>query len=512
MKPDSPSSASTPAAPTPLASYGATFIVCALTTAVALPLHVVLDLANIVMLFLLTVFLVATFLGRGPAVMASFLCVACFDFFLVPPQLSFDVADTQYLVTFAVMLAVGLVTAHLVSRLAEQTRQACAGERQIRQLYAVALDMAGAHTRQQVVEAVRRYLERHRLHSNLLVAANAAELEEQAGSHHALGAMETGFAQSARERNEIIEVDSLAGTGIAIAYFPLRAPSSVCGVLAITPATEDTEELHRQRQAIEALASLTALALERLHYAEATRQAELQIAEERLRTSVLSSLSHDLRTPLTTLVGLADTLTGERGQLPAEIGETAAIIRDQAQAMHRLLSDLLDMARLQGTHTALRREWQPFEDVVGSSLRLTEGGGASPRHVALDLPADLPLLCFDAVLIERVLCNLLDNAFKYAPPGAAVRLSARLAAAQLEIAVCNDGPGFPAARLESIFDLFVRGHDEPSIPGVGLGLAICKAIVVAHGGTIRAENVPGGACVRFTLPCETPPPIEEEAG
>jgi len=169
------------------------------------------------------------------------------------------------------------------------------------------------------------------------------------------------------------------------------------------------------------------------------------------------------------------------------------------------------MARLKSASTPLRREWQPFEDVVGSSLRLAESA-APDRRVTTDLAPGLPLIFFDAVLIERVLCNLLDNAFKYARPGARISLAARKSSADLEVSVCNDGSGFPEGRIASMFDVFVRGANESSIPGAGLGLAICKAIVEAHGGSIGAENRGGGACVRFTLPCLTPPPvaIEEE--
>ncbi|MFA7281588.1 MAG: DUF4118 domain-containing protein, partial [Sterolibacterium sp.] len=281
---------------------------CALTTAAAMPLRPLLDLANIVMLFLLTVFLVATRLGRGPAVMAAFLGVALFDFFFVPPHLSFDVADAQYLVTFAVMLAVGLLTAHLASRLGEQTDQALHSAQETQSLYEVACEMAGALSLEQVSYTTRRFLASRNLDASILIATKDGELNIPVNGDHKLGSIERAFAQSAYHRNEIVEADALAGTGIAVAFFPLRAPSSVRGILAITPRTDDTMALRSLRQAIEAVASLVALALERLHYVEAAQRAELQIAEERLRTSVLSSLSHDLRTPLTTLVGLADSL------------------------------------------------------------------------------------------------------------------------------------------------------------------------------------------------------------
>ena len=491
------------------ARLGLATLACALTTAVAFPLHHVLDLANIVMLFLLTVFLVAAFLGRGPALLASFLAVALFDFFFVPPQLSFDVADAQYLVTFAVMLSVGLATAHLTSRIAEQVGQARAKELETRQLYEAAREMSGAHTLDQVAAAARAYLEGLGIGGHLLVTDGTGMLAEQPGGPHRLGEMERSFAESAYERNDVIEAYDLARVGLATDYFPLRAPSSIQGVLAVTPRTIDTSEVRERRQAIEALASLAALSLERLSYAEAAKRSDMAIAEERLRTSVLSSLSHDLRTPLTTLVGLADSLTQQRSKLPAEAAEMADVIRVQADAMHRLLSDLLDMARLQGTNTALRREWLPFEEVVGSSLRLVEGAW-SGREVTVDLGKDLPLVFFDAVLVERVLCNLLENAFKYSPVDARIDLSARHDGERLLVAVCNEGANFPHDRLDAMFDMFVRGRVESSVPGVGLGLAICKAIVVAHGGSIHAENTAGGACVRFTLPSESPPPIEED--
>ncbi len=460
-----------------VADYLAAVAVCWLTAAVALPLRDRLDLPDIVMLFLLAVFLVASSLGRGPAVVASFLSVALFDYYFDTPRHLVFLGDTEHVLTFAIMLAVGLVTAQLVSRAAAKADDAQARERETTQLLEVAREMAGARDVTEVLEAARHYLSDRGLSGNLVVADDD-RLADHAEGHHVPG----------------------------IASFPLRAGTKVRGVLAVTPLDSRTGLGDAQRRAVEALASLAALALERIHYAEAAQRAELLVADERLRSSVLSSLSHDLRTPLTSLVGLADTLAERRGTLPADAAETAGVIRDHAQVMHKLLSDVLDMARLKSASAPLRREWQPFEDVVGSSLRLAENV-APDRHVIIDLAPDLPLILFDAVLIERVLCNLLDNAFKYARPGARISLAARLASAYLEVSVCNDGSEFPAGRIESMFDLFVRGANESSVPGAGLGLAICKAIVEAHGGSIWAENSVGSACVRFTLPRLTPPAV-----
>ncbi len=491
--------------------YPLAVALCVVTTLGALPLRDILNAANIVMLFLLTVFVAAVWLGRGPSVLATILSVALFDFFFVLPHLSFAVADAQYLVTFAVMLAVGLITSHLTARLAESTDEAQARERDTRVLYELARDLGGAMSLAQVADISQSFLADMGLDVTLLVAESSSPgaAFHQIGKRH-LAALEQGFARSAYEGHTIIETDSLAGMGVAIVFLPLNGPTQVRGVLAIGSLTGDVDSVRSLRPLLEAVASLVAVILDRLHYADAARESELLVTAERLRTSILSSLSHDLRTPLTSLVGLADSLAQTQPPLREGAIEIAGIIRDQAHAMHHLLSNLLEMARLQSGAITLNREWQPFEEIVGSSTRLLAGVLAT-RKLDIDAPPDLPLLYFDAVLLERVVCNLLENAAKYSPGDARIQLIARIRGTRFEVAVCNDGPGFPVDRLEQVFDLFVRGEREPAVAGTGMGLAICKAIIAAHGGTIVAENHSGGACVRFTLPLGSPPPMEEEA-
>ena len=483
---------------------------CAVTTLGAFPLRGLLDLANIVMLFLLTVFVTAVWLGRGPAVMAAFFGVALFDFFFVPPQLSLAVADAQYLVTFAVMLAVGLITSHLAALLSERTAEAQAREQETHALYELARELGGALAITQVTDIAQRFLGRLDMDASLLIADAGSEgfpFRQYGGRH--LSELEQSFVRSAYQRRSIVETDSLAGTGAAIVFLPLAVPAHGLGVLALAPQRDDVDELRLQRPLLEAVASLLAITLERLHYADAAHRGELQVAAERLRTSILSSLSHDLRTPLTTLVGLADTLVHRQPALPEDATETAGIIRDQARSMHHLLSNLLEMARLQAGNVTLNLEWQAFEEIVGSSTRLLATLLAS-RQLEIEVPRELPLVRFDAVLLERVLCNLLENAVKYSPPGARIRLLARTGETALEVVVDNEDTGFPTDRIDQVFNLFARGEQEPAVAGTGLGLAICKTIITAHGGTIVAENRPGGACVRFTLPLGTPPGVEEE--
>jgi two-component system sensor histidine kinase KdpD len=239
------------------------------------------------------------------------------------------------------------------------------------------------------------------------------------------------------------------------------------------------------------------------------KRIELEVASERLRSSILSALSHDVRTPLTALVGLADALSRSKPALPEQQHELAQAIREQSVRIDAMVDKLLDMARLSAGTVRLKKEWQPLQEVVGASLKLL-GPALEGREINVDLPSDLPLVEFDAVMMERVLCNLIENAVKYTPAGSAIDISARAAGAYVEVQVCDRGHGI-AHDGPDIFDLFQRGERESAKPGVGLGLAICRAIVEAHGGTITArDRSGGGTCFVSTLPAGTPPVVELE--
>lgn len=487
--------------------YPAAVVLCLATVLLALPFRDSVNIANIDMLFLLSVFVSAIWLGRGPAVMAALLSVGLFDFFFIPPYLSFAVADAQYLITFAVMLTVGLLTSHLVARLAEQTEQAQESERQTRWLHALGRDLGIAMDIEQVDQVAARFCDEFELNCILLKPS-------QSGLHPvgdtSLATLEMGFAQSAFVRNAVVEADTLVGVSKMIAFLPLAVSDRVLGVLAFGPRDPDADKVRALRPLLEVAAAQIALIIEHLAQADAIRKSELLASEERLRSSILASLSHDMRTPLTSLVGLADALAQQKSPSERIVAETAGEIRDQALAMHHMLSNLLEMARLKANDVRLNKEWQPINEVIGSSARLL--AGAMVEHsLDIHIPPDLPLVSFDAVLIERVICNLLENAIKYSHPGTPIRVEVTLKTDSLDVTVTNQGSGFPPGRCEAVFDLFVRGEPESTQGGTGIGLAICKAIVTAHNGLIVAENIPGGACVRFSLPLGTPPALIEEA-
>ena len=495
--------------------YVVAALASAVLTMVALPLETVLDLPNIVMLFLLAVLGVALRYGRGPAALASVLNVVAFDYFFVPPKMSFGVADVQYLLTFGVMLAVGLIVGQLTAGLRFQARIATHRERRSHALFEVARDLSSVLVSAQVVEAAEQAVAREfRARAHVFVLDADDRLSEPAAGAGTAG-LDAGTARWAFDHAQPAGLGTDTLPGSAWLYLPLKAAMRTRGVLALCPQEPRLLLVPEQRRQLETFAALAAIALERVHYVDVAQHATLQIESERLRNSLLAALSHDLRTPLAGLIGLAESLRLTRPPLSPEQHEIADELQAEALRMSTQVNNLLDMARIESGDVRLRREWHSVEEIVGSAVRATSRVLA-PRSVTTDLAADLPLVECDAVLIERVFVNLLENAAKYTPATAHVRISARAVAATgdsgatMRIAVADDGPGIRAGQEEAIFEKFARGARESAVTGVGLGLAICKAIVEAHGGTIGVSNGPGGgAAFVFRLPLGVAPVLDE---
>jgi two-component system sensor histidine kinase KdpD len=455
---------------------------------------------------------VALKFGRGPAILAAFVSVAAFDFFCVPPRLSFAVSDVQYLLTFAVMLAVALIIGQMTAGLKYQARISSYREERARSLYEFARDLSSLLETQLVVDTTARFIaQTFRAEVAVLVPDDRERVAVRSDGGAAL-AVDVGAAQWAYDKAQPagLGTDTLAGN--AFLYLPLRAPMRTRGVLAIKPESRRILLVPEQQRQLDTFAALAAIALERVHYVEVAQQALIHMESERLRNSLLAALSHDLRTPLAALVGLAESLAMTS---PAPTGtqlETAQAIAEEARRMSALVNNLLDMARIQSGDVKLRRQWVPLEEVVGSALKSAQS--ALVRHpVEVELGQDLPLVEIDATLIERVLYNILENAGKYTPEGTIVRVTAEVAGTDLLVAISDSGPGVPKGQDEAIFEKFVRGTRESATPGVGLGLAISRAIVEAHRGRIWAENLPaGGARFCFTLPLGTPPAAPREDG
>ena len=485
-------------------SYLWASLACLAATLIATPLLRVFDLANVVMLFLLTVALVALRFGRGAGAWAALLAVGCFDFFFVPPRWTLSVGDTQYLFTFALMLGVALIIGQLTARLRHEARVATAREKRATALARLARELSGALTVEKIIEiAVHEF-------AGFFQARVGLALPDSADHLHAVSA--SGCAVDASIAQWVYDHDQQAGFGTATLaaaparYLPLKAPMRVRGTLVLELSDPDSLHEPEEQRLLEAGCSQLALALERVHFVEVAQSTLVQIEGERMRNTLLATVSHDLRTPLTTIMGAADAAASRlQGDAVQPLLQS---IRRQAGSMLRLIENLLDMARLQSQGTKLDRQWQSLEEIVGSALR--ELRGPLQEHpVTTDLPADLPLVEVDALLIERVLVNLLENAAKHTPSGTPIGIAARLRNDRVTVEVSDAGPGLPELAPDKLFEPFERGRKESSVSGIGLGLALARRIVEAHGGRIEAHaRAPHGAVFSFSLPVGEPPSVE----
>ena len=470
------------------------------------------ELSNIVMMFLLGVVLVALRWGRGPAVVAAVLNVLGFDFFCVPPRLSFAVSDVQFLFTFSVMLGVGLLIGQLTARLRYQVLIANQRERRTHDLYSLSRDLSGALTEEQVVETGLRYIAssfRARAAMYLLAADDTLRLDAKSEIDDA----DADIARWCLEHGEAAGLGTDTLPALQLLYMPLKAPMRVRGVVVLRPEIARQVQVPEQRRLLETFTTQIAIALERIHFVTVAQNTLLAMEAERLRNSVLAALSHDLRTPLTSLIGASDMLRMSlaEGNIDSSAAQAKSIAR-QARRVAKMVSDMLEMARLQSGRITLRADWQSVEELVGAALHGLDQETLDRHPLEIDLPDDLPLVRGDAELLQRVLLNLFDNALKYTSDGTPLGVTARQAGDRLRISVWDRGPGLPAGKEAMLFEKFARGNDESAIPGVGLGLSICRAIVAAHGGAISASNKPGGGAeFTFTLPLGGTPPAAFEA-
>ena len=487
--------------------YAGVTLACLAATAVAELLLKVFDPANVVMLFLLVVVLSAVRWGRGPGAWAALLSVLLFDFYFVPPRNSFTVNDTQYLFTFSLMLGVALVCGQLTARLRHEARVAAERERRAGALARLARDLSGALTQEQVTQiALTTVSGVFDAQTGLLLPDADEQLHRAQGSE---GVIDASVARWSLEHGQMAGqgTDTLAAAPAL--YVPLMAPVRSRGVLVLQLSAPQKLRVPEERRLLDACASQIALALERVHFVDVAQQTQVAMEGERMRNTLLSAVSHDLRTPLTGILGAAQAALPHAPHGPAH--HMLVQIRNQAQALQQLVDNLLAMARLQQGGVHLAREWLPVEELVGSALaQMRERLAWHPLQTAL--PADLPLLQLDAVLMERVLVNLLDNAIKYTPEGTAITVAACVEGTDCVLSVQDAGPGLPGhLPAEQLFEPFTRGQTEGTVFGMGLGLALAQRIVQAHGGRLRVEAAQPGPGTVFSvhLPVPEQPAMEE---
>jgi len=496
-------------------AYAGALLIVAACTALAAAMQSRFELSNLIMVYLLGVVIAAIAFGRGPALVAAVVSVAAFDFGFVPPRFTFGVDDEQYLVTFAVMLVVASVIGTLTAWLREQFDAARVREHRTATLYRLAHDLAGRTTAPEVLEAaVERVAEVLEVRVAALLPDSLGRVAVAAGDAAIFSEpRERSAAQQAFDNLRMVGFDSPSmASGLGL-HLPLEAGPRVLGVLAAVPAGPGAFRDPERLQLLRAMTSQIALALERCRLAEEAQRARTQAETERARSALLSSVSHDLRTPLAAITGAATSLRDGSTALPEDVKrELADTISEEARRLDRLIGNLLDMTRLQSGTLRVRKEWHSLEEVIGAVLGRLESA-LGDRPVRLALPDDLPLVALDDVLFGQAVANLIENAIKYAPASEPIEITAAIGAGKLALEIADRGPGIPAGDERRVFEKFYRGPGASSRPGAGLGLAICEGIVHAHGGEIEAANRPaGGAVFTIWLPLEGhPPAIEPEA-
>lgn len=459
------------------------------------------QLADVAMIYVLAIVLVSMRWGRQSSFVAALAAVLALDFFFIPPFHTFTVSDVSHITTFAVMFLVGLVISGLTQRVREQGEGAREREIRTASLYSLSAALARAKTSADVARTATDHIrDVFQMPAVVLVRLDAT-LTPAAPSSFEFDEKERGVAEWTFQHGRAAGAGTDTLPASRGTYFPLEASGSRVGVIGFV----DALATHDRQQHLLAFAGQIAAAIERARLAESAQQAQLRVKTERLRNSLLSSISHDLRTPLAVITGAASTLRDKElaPGVRADLTETVLV---EADHLNRLVRNLLDMTRLEAGAVEVKKEWQPIEEAVGAALaRVDRLVGA--RDVATDLPPDLPLVPFDSVLLQQVLVNLLENAAKYSSGD--VSVSARSGDGEVEVVVADRGPGIPPGAEELIFDKFHRA--ATSRGGVGLGLTICQGIITAHGGRIWARNREGGgAAFHFTLPIVGTPPAMEE--
>jgi two-component system sensor histidine kinase KdpD len=497
----------------PGAAYLRALLVVAVAGAVGFGLRPWVNLTDIAMIFLLAVMVSAARDGARPSVVASVLAIATFDFVFVPPYYTFAVADATYVFTFAVMLVVALAISRLAARIRGQAEAARERERHTAALYALSRRLAQARDARELADAVTGQV------SETLGVPATVLLPDDAGGFAALGDgpapgdAAQGVARWVLEHADPAGMGTDTLPGADALYLPIMASGRAFGVLRVQAREASRARDPIERQLLDAMADQAGIALERAGLAARSEREKMATQAERLRSSLLSSLSHDLRTPLAGIEGAASTLRDGADRLSPEVrAELAQTVLEEARRMMRLVSNLLEMVRVESGALQVQREWQPVEEVIGVALlRLEERLRGHP--VETRIPPDLPLVPMDGLLVEQALVNLLENAAKYSPEGSPLEVSATLEPGEVVIAVADRGAGVPPGDEERIFEKFYRAGVHERSGGAGLGLTIVRAIAQAHGGRVwYAPRAGGGAVFRVSLPIVgTPPamPVEE---
>ncbi len=459
---------------------------------------------NLVMPYLLGVVSIAVLWGRGPAVFASVLGVLAFDFFIVPPFLTFVVEDTEYIITFLALFIVGILISGLAAQLKDQVLAARDREAQVTSLYRLSQDLAVAYSMADVLNAIIENV-RSTLGRDVRIFLSTPDGSDPVRPNF------DAFPPDGSDQVDDALVHTFR-TGEPSGYGTGRDPDSnatnlplvtnrgMLGVLRITEAHSDRNEPDEHLQSMEAFANLSALAIERIYLNRQAAQARLLKAEGELQSTLLNSVSHDFRTPLVTIIGTLSSL--DSGMHRLDSATLQKLVRQalrESEKLNRLVSNLLNMSRLESGAVQLQLEPVDLQDLVGATLEAMKD--SIDREIRITVPEELPLVPADFVLVQQALMNLLDNALKYSPEGSPVDVEIHIEDPWVYVDVSDRGPGIDETELPNIFNKFYRIRSRSKPGGTGLGLAIVKGVVDAHSARIEVfRREAGGMVFRLGFP------------
>lgn len=487
--------------------------IVAATTAAIIPLRAVVEPTNHAMVYLLGVLFCGVRYGSGSAALSAVLSVLAFDFTVVEPRGSFAVSDTQYLITFAVMLTVGLVAGQLVAFRQKVAKSANTREHQTRMLFDAARELSLTVVDADAMAVLSGVLNRQLSAESEFWRPSWADEDERRTAPEAvelervervLKAVDPAIVRWCYEHQRPAGAGTQTLASSPYWYLPMIAGGEVLGVMVLSMRVPGMSFDTTTRRLIEALAALGASTLQRIESTEEARRTLVSMEAERLRYSLIQSLSHDLRTPITMFRIASESLVEKLRRL---VDPAAAGIRDDAEKlesgalrMERLVGNLLEMARLQTGRIVLNKTWVPADELFGTAMS-EMGDRLDGWDVQAEIdPACPPVYC-DEVLIVRTLANLLDNAVKYTPKGTKIVCSAKRRGDTVCVSISDAGPGLPEGNPQRLFDPFRRGQKENAVTGAGLGLAICRTIARAHDAEIFASpSSLGGASFAIVFP------------
>ena len=486
--------------------YLGALTITAFCSAIAFPLSRHVGLVTIVMFYLLGTTLGALRLGRGPSAFTAVTNMLAFNYLFVPPVFSFHVDDPQYVFALGVMLIVALVIANLMISIRRHRDTADAREERTAVLYAMSRELAAASDAAAMADVAVRHIHAiFRGSVTVLIAGEKGRLSPVTpcgGSiddeaRYALRTIDLELAREVIARGERFIKDAI--------YLPLLGGGRVRGVMIVRPEHPAPALPAEQLQLLDALAVQLALSLQRARLAKTAEAARIAADSVSLRNTLLASISHDLRTPLTTIAGAGSLIAQPEYALNADRRATLGLlIERKALDMSRLLTNVLELMQLESCRSARRADWHSIEDLVAVALQSCESR-LSGWRIAVQLQSGLPLVFVEATLMVQMLSNLLENAAKYTPSGTTITISAAARNETVLLAVADNGPGLPPGDAERVFESFQQGRSDSNIAGVGLGLAICRAGARLHGGEICAMNNPeGGARFEISLPVAPP--------